>query len=1286
LQAMLADMARKLEQSQQAQQAQLEQAARAQQAAAEQAAQAQQAAADEAKRAQQALERKLAERDAERAQREAERDRTAMLSKAEAALSDMPATHAHDKELLRQMQYVVAMKGEADPDQMLLSTAIARAAVVYAKDGDIDEANEILRAAMKHCKSIATEEQDDVYQKLKVSKRKQEAALNACTRCDRPGHDARDCYAHTAKGGRALGEPTAGRGPSKPRYASQMQAPLGAAAFFGPAPQEHPAYPAYPLPPPPPMHMQAQYGGGQQQYGGPPRPPGAGYGQPRACHICKSEAHLMSQCPQNPNRMGQQAQAPGMANQAPGRQVRETTARIRLRERGKEEEEWVDREQARPAAVEAKTDRMVDVRVDECESLRRKLVRPRAEDNTPSGSRSNAAGSSSARHPSKGMTDRDTQARPAGNTPQAEPSATPASIDFNADSQADWLDQGAWVATMAEEDEKPGCLFMYTAVLENRQKHTNQAAVEAPELRTSVTSEEAMLKLAEGARELGVGAVRKTFGPMGKDEQMKAAASLKAAILASFASRKKIVADAVAGGQECSRCYKHGHTAKSCPDQTQQRRNDETAADRWVRELIDKPRICVVTENRGLSLQEGVARWMERGEELNRGNPWTGSEKREDSLRRFLGYHKAMGMSSVHLGWIGYGVPLHFVEEQTPLALEFRNHRAAMEHEEFVDKEHADRVADGAFVEVKREQLRGVCPLQVVKHPTSGKLRLCQDLRWINGHLPNVQFRMESLHTELGEIVEQGDQLLTTDIAKAYYCLPMHPDAQSYLGWAWKGKYYMPTCLVFGLAPAPRIFTKIMRPMMAFFRSLGVRVLGMIDDYLWADKPDGILGLRDAVRLVLPQLGWSFNEKCEWTPADEALMLGMLVNAKEFEVRAPEKKVKATLADIKALLRKARGENLWPVLIKEVQQVTGRLMSMALAYQNVRVFTRSLYIDIARALEEDEGRMVRGERKSYRLTAGLSLGSVEELEFWEQRLRTHNGQTITSREMQVQVNVWSDASDVGWGGEAAGQEVGVRQAAADVPLPERPVEQMVYGELPRQEIGQSSTRRELVALLRVTSDPKILPLIKGKRIRVIMDSNPALRNLIKGGGPVPALCEAVKQWAQFCEQHQIQAVYEWVQRSGNWRADKASKLIQEQHSFRREEQEAQVREAMDAQPATQWRKRNNHWIYGKVAVFMPHFHQVDARVEMIRSQLEEAIILLPRWPAGATTDWHRRVRKHSIACLELGLASHWYKGSTASGHDDLLDAFWLMGRRGEKKREAWLRDQQSREETALIAM
>jgi hypothetical protein len=229
----------------------------------------------------------------------------------------------------------------------------------------------------------------------------------------------------------------------------------------------------------------------------------------------------------------------------------------------------------------------------------------------------------------------------------------------------------------------------------------------------------------------------------------------------------------------------------------------------------------------------------------------------------------------------------------------------------------------------------------------------------------------------------------------------------------------------------------------------------------------------------------------------------------------------------------------------------------------------------------------------------------------------------------------------------------------------------VYGMLPREEIQRSSTRRELVALLKVARSPAILGQIRGRRIRVIMDSVPALRNLIKGGGPVPELCAAVREWVVFCEEEGIKPVYEWVERAGNWRADQASKLEAQQHTFRAKAMEDVVRNQLSSQTATQWRKRSNHFVFGKVPVFLPMFHQVDARVEMIRSQLEEAIVVVPRWPAGGTHDWYRRVREHSIASALLGQMSRWYAERAQTGHDDVLEAFWLMGRRGEEKRRQW---------------
>lgn len=740
--------------------------------------------------------------------------------------------------------------------------------------------------------------------------------------------------------------------------------------------------------------------------------------------------------------------------------------------------------------------------------------------------------------------------------------------------------------------------------------------------------------------------------------------SLRHAIKGAFAGKKKLVSEEETDGLECVRCKKRGHTRESCPDQMQEASADEGGRDAWVRQLINQPPVDIAVVNAQLTLEQGVAAWKERGARMNAGNPWEGSARKEDSLRRMLGYHKAMGMGSVHLGWIGFGVPLMFSDGRVPRALAFKNNKTAEEYGEFVDREHASSLADGSYRECTRGELLGICPLQVVKNESSQKLRLIQDLRWINGHIPNVKFRMESLYKELGDVVRQGDKLLTTDIAKAYYCLPMHPDAQRYLGWSWRGKYYMPTCLVFGLSSAPRVFTKIMRPMMAFMRSLNVRVLGMIDDYLWADTPERILHVRDAVQSVMSGLGWSLNAKCVFVPQDEVLMLGMLINSHLSQVRAPPKKVAASRSDIERMLSRLHEQQ--PVAILDVQRVAGRLMSMMLAYGGVRVFTRHLYRAIAMAQEENESRRASGGRQLTHLQ--MEAGAVEELSFWKERLLTHNGHEIHCRETQVQVLMWSDASDVGWGGEAAGAVTQLPAAQVEAPL--YPVAQMAFGELPHREIARSSTRRELVALLLVARTPSILAQIRGKRVRVILDSVPALRNLIKGGGPVRELCAAVKEWQLFCEAEGIKPTYEWVERAVNWRADQASKLLHQQHTWKHASMEAWLRAQMNALPATQWRKRNNHFLYGAVPVFLPMFHQVDARVEMIRSQLEEAVIVVPRWPAGGTSDWYRRIRASSIAQWSMGRVRDWYKESPRTGHNDELEAFWLMGRRGEKARDA----------------
>ncbi len=74
-----------------------------------------------------------------------------------------------------------------------------------------------------------------------------------------------------------------------------------------------------------------------------------------------------------------------------------------------------------------------------------------------------------------------------------------------------------------------------------------------------------------------------------------------------------------------------------------------------------------------------------------------------------------------------------------------------------------------------------------------------------------------------------------------------------------------------------------------------------------------------------------------------------------------------------------------------------------------------------------------------------------------------------------------------------------------------------HGELPLDVLGPSSTRRELRGLRLLGAS--MMHALRDRRVTFFLDSFTAVRNLIKGGGPKPDLCDEVRQWWQFCQQH-----------------------------------------------------------------------------------------------------------------------------------------------------------------------
>ncbi|CAJ0958245.1 unnamed protein product [Ranitomeya imitator] len=134
----------------------------------------------------------------------------------------------------------------------------------------------------------------------------------------------------------------------------------------------------------------------------------------------------------------------------------------------------------------------------------------------------------------------------------------------------------------------------------------------------------------------------------------------------------------------------------------------------------------------------------------------------------------------------------------------------------------------GVIVPVpEHERFRGFYSNLFVVPKRDGKLRPILDLKLLNKYVKVRHFRMESLRSVISSM-ERGEYLASIGIKDAYLHIPIFPPHQRFLRFAILEDHFQFTALPFGLATAPRVFTKVM----AILHSRGVVVLPYLDDLL----------------------------------------------------------------------------------------------------------------------------------------------------------------------------------------------------------------------------------------------------------------------------------------------------------------------------------------------------------------------------------------------------------------------------------------------------------------------
>ena len=248
----------------------------------------------------------------------------------------------------------------------------------------------------------------------------------------------------------------------------------------------------------------------------------------------------------------------------------------------------------------------------------------------------------------------------------------------------------------------------------------------------------------------------------------------------------------------------------------------------------------------------------------------------------------------------GFSIPLSSQPKQKflpPLSL-------SQEEIGLVDTEIMEMLRKGAIQEVKESQDQILSSIFLVAKKDSG-YRPVINLKNLNKCIPYIHFKIEGLYL-VKDLLQPKDYMCKIDLKDAYFSVPLNRDSQHLVCFKWKGKIYQFLCLCFGLGPAPRIFTKLLKIPIAILRRLNVRLIIFLDDILiFAQSRKELDQARDTLIFLLQNLGFLINlRKSEFQPTQHIQFLGVEMDSTSMTVSLPQEKVQAIIGQCQNILEK----------------------------------------------------------------------------------------------------------------------------------------------------------------------------------------------------------------------------------------------------------------------------------------------------------------------------------------------------------------------------------------------
>ena len=296
-----------------------------------------------------------------------------------------------------------------------------------------------------------------------------------------------------------------------------------------------------------------------------------------------------------------------------------------------------------------------------------------------------------------------------------------------------------------------------------------------------------------------------------------------------------------------------------------------------------------------------------------------------------------------------------------------------------------------------------------------GTYRTILNLKQFNEFVVYRHFKMDTLEHAI-QLMKQGCYMASVDLKDAYYTIPIHPSHQKYLKFLFEGQFYQYTCLPNGLASAPRLFTKVLKPVYATLRSMGHISSAYIDDsYLQGDTYDECRRNVIDTATLFTKLGFCVHpDKSVFNPTCRLVFLGFVLDSVNMTVEPTKEKKEKIISTCSVFMTNK------PITIRQVAELIGVLVSNFPGAQYGPLHYRDLEREKYSALLCNKG--------DFTAVMQLSSEALLEVQWW-----INNAQSLKRNIIHdnPDIVIQSDASNLGWGAVYGQAKAGGRWTAKE---------------------------------------------------------------------------------------------------------------------------------------------------------------------------------------------------------------------------------------------------------------